>query len=346
MKTHYDTLNVRLDADQEEISKAYKKLAKTYHPDMNPDSDAIGKFKEVAEAYEVLSDDRKRSTYDRSLNSGPNSGPGPMNGTFESIFRRWSQFSGDSEQVVNKGKSIRTSVRVTIDEVLTGCKKEVNYASQEACSSCKGHRAKSWEECSACNGSGMVTSQAEFASWSVRSNCSQCSGRGKIVKELCDVCNATGLKKPVAQVVEIDIPPGVLDQVQIRLEGLGAAGLSGSPNGDLYVVVNVIPNKNFKRDKCNLHSKIDVSYTQLLFGDSVDIDIVGGTGKLKIPPRTNSGARLRVKGKGLPLMERPNVIGDLFVQVNLLIPKELTKQEENVLKELAKLEKNNSDFDK
>jgi molecular chaperone DnaJ len=238
MKDYYGLLNVSRDATKDEIAKAYRQLARQYHPDINKDPDAAEKFKEIVEAYEVLSDDRKRAGYNSRTSNRPFSG-GPMDDMFESIFNRWAEFSGN-EPPKNKGQSIRTSVQVELKELLKGCKKEVTYSSQDICPTCKGQKASSWERCAACNGNGRISMPAQIASWNVETTCPQCRGMGKVPKEICDDCSGTGLSAATPQKVEVNVPPGCEDGIQIRMDGLGGAGISGV-NGDLYVVVHVKP---------------------------------------------------------------------------------------------------------
>lgn len=339
MNDYYSILGVERGASQESISKAWRKKAREYHPDVNPDDQiATEKFKEVTKAYEVLSDPQKRAMYDQQ--TGMSGFGGPMPGMFDNIFKRWAEFSGANEPVMQKGQSIRTSVDVTLKEVLTGAKKRVTITSRDPCSVCNGDKFKTWDRCGHCDGHGFIT--ARSGAISLQAQCSACGGSGRMPKDSCDACKGTGFGGNNSHSVEIDIPKGVVDGVQIRLDGLGGKGRPGEPPGDLYVVVHVKSDKKFLRDKCNLTTRIDASYTQLVFGAEVDLETLTDTIKLKIPPRTKSGARLKVRGKGLPLIESPDIIGDLNVQVDLHIPKKLDEKVENLLKQLAELELNDS----
>ena len=349
-KDYYEVLGVEKGASDDELKRAYRQLAKKYHPDMNPgDKEAELKFKEINEAYEVLSDSEKRQKYDRYGHAAfdPSMGGGAGFGGFEGfggfnfgdIFG--DIFSGGSRARSNvvDGDDIEARVTITFEESIFGCKKDISYARIEGCSECGASGAEKGtkpEKCGTCNGTGSVTVQQNIGFGYINSQraCQSCRGTGKIIKNPCKNCNGKGFIR-VNKKIEVSIPAGIDTAQRIILRGQGSAGRNGGANGDLFISVRVLPNDIFQREGNNLYCDVPVSFAEATLGAEIDIPVVGGkTEKFRIPEGTQSGTSFTVRGKGAPDVNTKRR-GDLIITVNVETPKNLSKEQKELLKKFS-----------
>lgn len=349
-RDYYEVLGVQKGASEDEIKKAYRSLAKKYHPDMNPgDKSAEVKFKEVNEAYAVLSDSDKRSKYDRFGHDAfdPTSGGGGYGGfggfsggdfDFGDIFSSFFGGGGGSSSRANmprEGEDVATRVSVSFEEAAFGCKKEVNFARIENCPDCHGSGAEhegDIETCPECRGSGRVTvrQQTMLGYMQTQRTCQRCSGRGKIIKNPCKNCNGKGRIR-INKKLEVNIPSGIDDRQNIILRGQGSAGTNGGPNGDLIIEVRVREDKIFEREGNNIFCEVPVSFAEATLGAEIDVPILGGgTEKFKIPDGTQSGTTFTLKNKGIPDINTKRK-GDMIIKVAIETPKNLNSKQKELL---------------
>ena len=356
-RDYYEVLGVSRDASDSEIKKAYRKLSKKYHPDINKEADAEDKFKEISEAYEILSDDQKRAAYDQygHASTDPNFGGGfgggfggfgGFNGGssqfdgFEDIFESFFG-GGRSRQHPNaprKGSDLQYRVNLTFEEAIFGKETTITYKREEECHTCHGSGAKKGTEpttCSRCQGRGsvQVEQNTPFGRVMTQIVCPQCSGTGKEIKEKCETCHGSGIEAKDHS-VKVNVPAGVEDGQQLRLSGQGEAGKNGGPYGDLYVVFSVEASKEFQREGTEIYYNLPISFVQAALGDEVKVPTVHGTVKLKIPAGTQTGTQFRLRGKGAPSL-RGGHQGDQHVEVRIVTPKNLNKREKELYQELA-----------
>ncbi len=350
-RDYYEVLGVSKNASAEELKKAYKKLAKQYHPDMNPgDKDAEAKFKELNEAYAVLSDESQRSKYDTYGHAAfdPAAGGGGYGGfggfgdfgfdisdIFGSFFGGGS--SSRAQAGPTKGENLSYRLTLTFEEALFGCTKTLKFDHTEKCEHCGGSGAETpqdTETCSNCGGRGIVTVMRNIGFGSMQSTqtCSRCNGSGRIVKKACNTCRGKGTvrkeKRP-----EVNIPAGINDGERIRIRSYGNAGTNGGPNGDLYVVVNVRPHSVYQRDGNTLYMELPITFVDATLGAKVNVPLPeGGEHELTIPEGTQNGTVLSIRGKGVPYANKPNVRGDLRVTVNIEIPRNLSDKQKELLR--------------
>lgn len=353
-RDYYEILGVQKGASEDEIKKAYRSMAKKYHPDMNPgDKECEVKFKEVNEAYAVLSDSEKRSKYDRfghdafdpTAGGGGYGGFGGFSGAdfdFGDIFSSFFGGSTTSRSRANapvEGDDIATRVSVGFEEAAFGCKKEVNFARIENCPDCHGSGAKSQsdiEKCPECNGLGRVSvrQQTMLGYMQTQRTCQRCSGRGKIIKNPCSNCNGKGRIK-INKRLEVNIPSGIDDRQNIILRGQGSAGLNGGPSGDLIIEIRVKEHKIFEREGNNIYCEIPISFTEATLGAEIDIPLLGGESeKFKIPEGTQSGTDFTLKNKGIPDINTKRK-GDLIFKVAVETPKNLNSKQKELLRAFA-----------
>lgn len=353
-RDYYEVLGVDKGASDDELKRAYRQLAKKYHPDMNPgDAEAELKFKEVNEAYEVLSDADKRAKYDRyghaafDPSMGGGAGFSGFGGGFGADFDLGDLFSSffgggssrSSRSNVVDGDDIDVRVTVTFEEAAFGCKKEISFARIEGCPECGATGAEKGtkpEKCGVCNGTGSVTVQQNvgFGYMKTQRACQNCRGTGKIIKSPCKNCNGKAYVR-VNKKIEVSIPAGIDTAQRIILRGQGSAGRNGGSNGDLFISVKVLPNDIFEREGNDLYCEIPISFAEATLGAEIDIPLVGGkTDKFKIPEGTQSGSRFTVRGKGVPDVNTKRK-GDLIITVNVETPKNLTKEQKELLKKFA-----------
>ena len=353
-RDYYEVLGVNKSAGEDEIKKAYRSLAKKYHPDMNPgDKEAEVKFKEVNEAYAVLSDSEKRSKYDRFGHDAfdPTSGGGGYGGfsgfsgadfDFGDIF---SSFFGGGTSTKSRanapveGDDIAARVSVSFEEAAFGCKKEVNFARVENCPDCHGSGAEhegDIEKCPECNGLGRINvrQQTMLGYMQTQRTCQRCAGRGKIIKSPCKNCNGKGRIR-INKKLEVNIPSGIDDRQNIILRNQGSAGLNGGPNGDLIIEVRVKEDKIFEREGNNIYCEVPISFTEATLGAEIDIPVLGGgVEKFKIPEGTQSGSDFTLKNKGIPDINTKRR-GDLIFKVSVETPKNLNSKQKELLRAFA-----------
>jgi molecular chaperone DnaJ len=322
-KNYYDILGVGVNATEDEISKAYRDLARKYHPDLNPgDEGSTAKFKDVAEAFEVLSDNQKRNNYNRF---GSPTRVHIDNAGFDNIF---SNFFRQENAI----KGTRVRLTITLKEAFSGIEKTVDVQQKDPCEACHTTGASKWETCLECRGVGRKVFNRE--SFHIEQTCHVCSGVGKIPKERCTKCSGQGYLRGKTENIPVQIPAGIDDGSQIRIPEKGIGGT------DLYVVVTVAHDEVFERQGPNLFVKISLPYTKLVLGGKdeitgVDDQIIN----LKIRAGSQVGSRMRIKGQGMPVPHYPDKRGDLFVVLVLDIPTKLTEKQMSLLKELADEEK-------
>lgn len=348
-KDYYSILGVDRSASADEIKSAYRNLAKKYHPDLNKTAEAAEKFKEINQAYETLSDPKKKGNYDQYGSSeGPqgfgdffSGGGGGFGDIFSDIF---SAFGGGSArgQVYERGEDINIEISIPFEDSAFGATKYVNVDRVESCAHCKATGAKDGKEfttCKTCSGTGKVrTTQNTIFGTTIReSMCSVCNATGKIIKEKCSFCNGKGYSK-VKKEVSIKIPAGIDDGQILRLKGQGNAPIRTGENGDLNVRIKVKPHELFTRQGFDLHLDLNLPYTSLILGEQVEIPLLEGSYKLDIKELTQSGTIVRVKRKGLKHLNR-ETYGDLVVTLKSEAPKNLDKKLKDTLKQIKKLEK-------
>lgn len=354
----YEILGVSKTADEAEVKKAYRKMAIKFHPDKNPDDPtAEDKFKEAAEAYEVLSNADKRQRYDRFGHQGLGGASGHGGGggfgggmSMDDIFEQFGDifggggggfrggFSGGfgGGRRVNRGSNIRVRVKLNLLEVANGVTKKLKVTKYVVCDACAGTGAKdgSFRTCSTCNGSGQVTRIANtiLGQMQTASTCPTCSGEGRIIEHKCTKCYGDGIVKG-EEVVELNIPAGVAHDMQLSVRGKGNAAARGGIPGDLIVVIEEEEHAELKRDGANLHYELHVNFADAALGTSVEVPTVDGRARIKLDSGTQGGKLLRLRGKGLPDLDRGGR-GDIIVHVNIWTPRNLTKQERDALEVL------------
>ncbi len=348
-RDYYEVLGVEKSASDDAIKKAYRQMAKKYHPDMNPgDKEAEEKFKEVGEAYAVLSDPDKKQIYDQYGHDGldPTAGGGAGFGGFEGFggmdfgdifgsFFGGGARTSERRNAPRRGDDITYRVSITLEEAAFGCKKNIDYKRIESCGECSGRGAKSAsdvETCSRCKGSGMVTvtSRTMFGMMQSQKTCDSCKGRGKIIKNPCTNCKGTGNVK-VLKKISVNIPAGVNDGGKIVLRGQGNAGVNGGGYGDLYVIVSLRPHEIFERSGNDLYCEVPVSYPELCLGAEIDVPTLSGIEKFRIPEGTQNATRFTIKGKGVVYYNTKNY-GNLYFTVVMETPKNLTQEAKDALK--------------
>ncbi|MDD6285928.1 molecular chaperone DnaJ [uncultured Methanosphaera sp.] len=353
-RDYYDVLGVDRNADKKTIKKAYRKLAMKYHPDVNKEEGAEDKFKELSEAYGVLSDDEKRARYDKYGHAGMDgftqedifnninfedifSGFGGSNGGFGSIFDLFG-FGGGSNTQSGRGADIGQTVELTLEEVATGVSKDIKVTHKKTCPKCNGSRAEpgsSVNTCSNCNGTGQVrqVQNTPLGQFATVSPCPQCKGEGQIIEHPCTECHGTGLKQTTNK-LSINIPAGVETGTRLRVAGEGDDGIKGAPSGDLYVTIKVKKHDLFKRDGRNLYYELPISYVQACLGDKVDVPTIDGEVSLKIPAGTQSESTFKIKGEGIKDINWSGK-GNLYVKVHVVVPKKLSDKQKDILKDFA-----------
>lgn len=346
-RDYYEVLGVEKTASKDEIKKAYRKLSKKYHPDINKEPDAADKFKEITEAYEVLSDETKRAQYDQFGHEGPNQGFGGFGGGggfggfgFEDIFDTF--FGGGGRRrdpnAPQKGDDLQYRMNISFEDAVYGKETEIEIPREEKCETCNGSGAKPGTEpstCSRCQGTGQINQAVDtpFGRMMNRRTCSTCQGTGKIITNKCTTCNGEGRVKKRKK-IKINIPAGVDDGQQLRVPGQGEAGINGGPNGDLYIVFRVGEHKYFERDGDDIYYELKLTFPQAALGDEIEVPTIHGNVKLKIPAGTQSGAQFRLKDKGVKNV-RGNHYGHQYVIVKVLTPTKLTEKQKELLREFA-----------
>ncbi len=343
-RDYYEILGVNRDASDEEIKKAYRKLAMKYHPDRNPDKPkAEEQFKEVKEAYEILSDAGKRAAYDQYGHAGVDAsaagmGAGAAGAGFGGFADAFSDIFGDifgagrTRSNVYRGADLRYNLELSLEEAARGTEAKIRIPALENCATCHGSGAKPGTQaktCPTCNGQGQVRVSQGF--FSIQQTCPQCHGTGKIIPEPCATCGGAGRVKK-QKTLSVKIPAGVDQDDRIRLGGEGEAGLNGGPPGDLYVVVGLKPHPVFQRESNDLHCEMPISFATSALGGEIEIPTLDGHAKIKVPPETQSGQVFRLRGKGIKGV-RSHAHGDLFCHVAIETPINLTGRQKELLRE-------------
>ena len=352
-RDYYEVLGVNRDASEEEIKKAYRKLAMKHHPDRSPDSkDGEEKFKEAKEAYEVLSEAEKRRAYDAYGHAGVNPqmggpGEGPGFGGFAEAFGDifsdiFGGGQGRGRSSVFRGADLRYNLEVSLEQAARGTETKIRIPTMETCETCKGSGAKpgtSPKTCETCHGSGTVRLSQGF--FSIQQTCPTCHGTGKMVSDPCATCRGAGrLKKH--KTLSVKIPAGVDEGDRIRLSGEGEAGVNGGPPGDLYVVIHLKEHSVFQRDGDDLHCEMPISYSQAALGGEIEIPTLEGSAKIKVPAETQTGQVFRLRGKGIKGV-RSTYPGDLLCEVVVETPVRLTERQKDLLRELEEINKKDGD---
>ena len=361
-RDYYEVLGVSKDADDAAIKKAYRALAKKYHPDMNPgDAEAEKKFKEASEAYAVLSDAEKRRQYDQFGHAAFEGGAGGAGGfggfdfngadfgdifgdIFGDLFGGGGRRGGRANNGPMKGANIRKSIRITFEEAVFGCKKELEVILKDPCTTCGGTGAKpgtSPETCPKCGGKGQVvyTSQSFFGTVQNVQTCPNCGGSGKVIKEKCTSCSATGYTSSKKK-IEVTIPAGIDNGQSVRIREKGEPGTNGGPRGDLLVEVNVSRHPIFQRQDMHIFSTVPISFAQAALGGDVKIQTVDGAVIYNVKPGTKTDTKVRLKGKGVPSLRNSAVRGDHYVTLVIQTPEKLSAEAKEALRRFDELSGN------
>lgn len=361
-RDYYEVLGVSKDADDAAIKKAYRALAKKYHPDMNPgDAEAEKKFKEASEAYAVLSDAEKRRQYDQFGHAAFEGGAGGAGGfggfdfngadfgdifgdIFGDLFGGGGRRGGRANNGPTKGANIRKSIRITFEEAVFGCKKELEVILKDPCTTCGGTGAKpgtSPETCPKCGGKGQVvyTSQSFFGTVQNVQTCPNCGGSGKVIKEKCTSCSGTGYTSSKKK-IEVTIPAGIDNGQSVRIREKGEPGTNGGPRGDLLVEVNVSRHPIFQRQDMHIFSTVPISFAQAALGGDVKIQTVDGAVIYNVKPGTKTDTKVRLKGKGVPSLRNSAVRGDHYVTLVIQTPEKLSAEAKEALRRFDELSGN------
>jgi molecular chaperone DnaJ len=351
-RDYYEVLGVNRDAGDDEIKKAYRKLAMKYHPDRNPDNkEAEEKFKEAKEAYEMLSDPQKKAAYDRYGHAGvdPSMGAGPGAQGFDGFSDAFGDIFGDlfgggrggGRSNVYRGADLRYNLEITLEEAARGAEKTIRIPTVEECGTCHGSGAKPGthpKPCPTCQGHGQVRVQQGF--FSIQQTCPKCHGSGKIIPDPCRDCGGAGRTKK-QKTLEVKIPAGIDDGMRLRHAGHGEPGLNGGPPGDLYVEIHIRKHAVFERDHDDLHCEMPISITTAALGGEIEIPTLEGMARLKIPAETQSGKVFRLRGKGIKNV-RSHVHGDLMCHVVVETPVNLTERQRELLREFEEISSGNA----
>lgn len=352
-RDYYEVLGLSKGASADEIKRAYRQLAKKYHPDINKEPGAEEKFKEINEAYDTLSDEQKKARYDQFGHEDPTQGFGGGQGFggfsggfggFDDILNSF--FGGGAQRQSNgprQGADVTKTMNITFEEAVYGCKKKVRLSVDEECIHCGGTGAESKEhikECPKCKGQGRVymRQQTIFGTSTVQTTCPECNGKGKIVTKKCPHCNGVGRSRRVKD-VEVTIPAGIDTGMTLRMEGYGASGYNGGPSGDLYIQFNVGEHKVFKREGQDIILEIPISFSQAALGDTIEVPTIDGNDNLKIPAGTQTGTKFRLRGKGTKNPKGGISRGDQFVIVTVETPTNLTNEEKHLFEKLSEVQK-------
>ncbi|MBE6156864.1 MAG: molecular chaperone DnaJ [Firmicutes bacterium] len=352
-RDYYEVLGVSKTATDEEIKRAFRVLAKKYHPDVNKEEGAAEKFKEIGEAYSVLSDKNKRAQYDQfghAAFDGAQGGAGfdmgdinlddILSNIFGGGFGGFSSFSSGfasarASNRARRGEDMLMRIKLNFEEAVNGCKKDIKVNVTETCEACKGKGGFGEVTCSTCAGRGVIREEQRtlFGMMQTQKTCPDCRGEGKTFKEICKDCQGEG-RVAKNKTLTINIPAGVDTGNQLRLSGKGGAGINGGPNGDVYLEFVVEEHKYFERDGDDIYLELPVTITDAILGCKKEIPTLSGNGFIEIKPGTQNYTKLKLKGKGIKGVNS-KVAGDMYVIVNVIIPTKLTKKQKDLLKELS-----------
>jgi len=342
----YETLGVSRSATPEEIKRAFRQLAREHHPDVNQDPQADERFKEINEAYQVLSDPERRVVYDRTGRTGSNTrdaggfgpfGASPFEDIFDMFFGRERPAGG--EPGPERGSDLRITLEVTLEEAAHGADKVIQVTREETCPVCFGTGAEKGstpETCPTCHGAGQVrySRRTAFGSFAQITTCPQCGGRTKVVRHPCGECGGTG-RANANREISVKVPAGVEDGTRLRLSGEGEAGMRGGGRGDLYVDVTIATHAVFARRGHDLHCEVPITMVQAALGDQVEVPTLDGPASLIVTPGFQPGSTMKLRGKGMPTLRDGR--GDLIVHFQVVVPTELTKEQERLLLQFGKL---------
>ncbi len=358
---YYKTLGVSRDTSKEDIKKAYRKLAMQHHPDRNPNNpESAEKFKKISEAYAVLSDDTKRSQYDQFGSAGFH-----QKYSQEDIFRGFDfedifgdVFGGDvfnmffggnrRSRSSRRGRDLMYEMKIDFEDAVFGSTQDIEISTLIKCEKCSGSgsRDNKFDVCSNCEGTGSsrATRRTPFGIFTQVSTCDECKGEGKTTKNRCQECNGSG-RASKRKFVKVKIPAGVNDGSRLRIREAGEAGIKNNPSGDLYVLIHVKPSEIFEREDSDLYLNIPISFSQAALGDEIDIPTLEKEVSIKIPPGTQSSTKFRLKGKGVPHLDGYGR-GDIYITVNIVTPKKLTKEQKKLFEQLGKTDEKKSLLEK
>ncbi len=350
-RDYYDVLGVDKNASKSEIKKAYRNLAKKYHPDVSDEDNAQEKFKEISEAYDVLSDEDKRARYDKYGHAGIDQDQAGFNGqggfgdfgSFDDIFDMFFGGGGSGRSRrsrAQKGSDLRYDLSIDFEEAAFGTEKTITIPKTETCSTCNGSGAESesdLETCAKCKGSGEIRfkQNTPFGQMVKSTTCDRCNGTGKFINNPCSECSGKGKVRRRKQVT-VDVPAGVETGSRLRMAGEGQAGENGGPAGDLYIIINVKDHELFERQRNNVICEFPISFIQAALGDEVKVPTLDGKVKFKIPEGTQPGETFRLKNKGIPYLKRRGR-GDQLIKVKVVIPEKLDNEQKELLQKLAKM---------
>ncbi len=351
----YEILGVSKSADEKELKSAYRKLAMQYHPDRNPgNAEAEAKFKELNEAYDTLKDPQKRAAFDKFghaafENGGGRGGFDPgfgasMSDIFDDIFgefmgggQRRGQGQGGRRSGAERGSDMRYNMDITLEEAFTGKQVEIEVPTQITCTTCSGTGAKPGTQpstCRTCGGIGKVRSSQGF--FVVERTCPSCMGRGETIADPCRACSGSG-RTTQERTLSVNVPAGIEDGTRIRLAGEGEAGTRGGPAGDLYIFLSVTPHALFNRDGADLYCRVPIPMTTAVLGGTIEVPVIGGgSTKVKVAEGTQSGTRISVRHKGMPVL-RSSQVGDLYITLNVETPRNLTRRQRELMEEFTSL---------
>lgn len=339
---YYEVLGVGRDADENELKKAYRKLAMKYHPDRNVgDTKAEERFKNIKEAYEILSDPNKRAAYDQFGHAGLNGGMGGagaqgFSDAFSDIFSDLFGMRGGGRSSVHRGADLRYNLEITLEQAARGAETQIRIPRQEVCDTCHGSGAKpgtSPKTCPTCNGHGQIRMQQGF--FSIQQTCSHCQGSGKVVSDPCGDCHGAGWVKR-QKTLSVRIPAGVDEGDSIRLTGEGEAGANGGQAGDLYIVIHLASHPVFQREGNHLHCEIPISFTVAALGGEIEVPTLDGHARIKVPAGTQTGKIFRLRSKGITGVRNQST-GDLLCHVAVETPVDLTARQKELLEEFESI---------
>jgi molecular chaperone DnaJ len=357
-KDYYKTLGVEKGASKEEIKKAYKKLAKKYHPDLNKDNpEAEKKFKEINEAAAVLGDEQKRQQYDQFGSEGMNQGGGgqgfggfgggaggfDFNDIFEGFFGGG---FGGGRRGPQPGADLRYDLTITLQDVANGLDTSITINKKDTCDTCDGHGGTGVQTCGTCKGRGVVMQQRRtpLGIMQTQTTCPHCHGRGETVENECNTCSGRGYQTKRKE-IKVSVPAGVEDGTRLRLSNEGEPGEPGAPKGDLYIFIHVKEHEFFVRDGTDLYLDVPISFNQAVQGDSIQVPTINGKAKLKVPSGTQPGTLLRMKEEGLPHL-RLYKKGDQYIRITIDVPTSINKKQKKLLEEFDESLKNKKPYEK
>jgi len=349
-KDYYEILGVKRDASQEEIKRTFRRLARKYHPDLNPgDKTAEQRFKDINEAYEVLGDPKRRNEYDQFGKTPFEAGTGfegfaPFDfgfdfgggaeDIFSDLFRGFTRADTARfrEEVPLRGHDIATSLEITLEEAYKGVTKPITLTREVTCKACAGTGAESSQPCSTCKGTGAIQQKRGF--FRLSQPCPSCKGRKKIITKTCKECRGSG-SNVITETIKVRIPPGADTGSTVKLKGRGGAGVRGGPSGNLYIELTVKPHPVFKRERDDIYVEVPVTVGEATLGGKIRVPTLDGTVTMSLPPGVDSGRKFKLKGKGIP-NTRTGVKGDEFVVIKIVVPKTVTPKTKEAIKEVEK----------